>query len=124
MATRKRLSLICEIQNFANAYLGKVAKFQGYSLFRFGVLSNSLAWRWKTPPPPPPSLCMNRVNAKGLLVCQSKSNSQTVLPGSLRSLAYSELHDNLGHLRVERVMQLAKARVFWPKMQADVTDYI
>ena len=57
MATKKRLSLICEIPNFANAYLGKATKFQGYSLFRFGVLSNLLAWRWKTPPPG-----MNRVN--------------------------------------------------------------
>ena len=44
MATRKRLSLICEIPNFANAYVGKVTKFQGYRLFRFGVLSNLLAW--------------------------------------------------------------------------------
>ena len=50
MATRERLSLICEVPNFANAYLGKVTKFQGYSLFHFGVLSNILAWRWKTPP--------------------------------------------------------------------------
>ena len=46
------------------------------------------------------------------------------MPGSLRSLVYHELHDNLGNLGVERVMQLARARVFWPKMQADVTDYI
>ena len=52
MAKRKRLSLICEIPNFANAYLVKVTKFQGYSLFRFGVLSNLLAWRWKTPSSP------------------------------------------------------------------------
>ena len=35
MATRKLLSLTCEIPNFANAYLGKVTKFQGYSLFLF-----------------------------------------------------------------------------------------
>ena len=54
----------------------------------------------------------------------NKSNSQIVLSRSLRSLVHRELHDNLGHLGVERVMQLARARVFWPKMQADVTDYI
>ena len=51
MATRKDLSLIYEIPNFANAYLGKVTKFQGYSLFRFGVMSNLLAWRWNPPSP-------------------------------------------------------------------------
>ena len=59
MATTKGLSLICEIPQFANAYLGKVTKFQGYGLFRFGVLSNLLARRWKTPPG------MNRVNLLG-----------------------------------------------------------
>ena len=49
MATKKRLSLIYELRNFANTYLRKVTKFQGDGLFRFGVLSNLLAWRWKTP---------------------------------------------------------------------------
>ena len=52
------------------------------------------------------------LNAKGLLVRQSKSNSQIVLPRSLRSLVYRELHDNLGHLGVERVMQLARVEYF------------
>ena len=39
MAAMKPISLIYEIQNFANAYLGKVTEFQGNGLFRFGVLS-------------------------------------------------------------------------------------
>ena len=47
-----------------------------------------------------------------LLVRRSKSNSQIVLPRSLHSLVYRELHDILGHLGAERVMQLARARVF------------
>ena len=38
-------TLIYEIQNFANTYLGKVSKFQGNGLFSFGVLSHSLDWR-------------------------------------------------------------------------------
>ena len=50
MATKKRLSLIYELDNFANTYFGKVTKFQVDGLFRFGVLSNLLAWRWKPPP--------------------------------------------------------------------------
>ena len=49
MATKKRLSVSYEIQNFANTYLGKITKFQGNGLFRFGVLSHLLGWRWKTP---------------------------------------------------------------------------
>ena len=50
MATKKHLSLIYELENIFNSYLGKVTKFQVVGLFRFGVLSNLLAWRWKTPP--------------------------------------------------------------------------
>ena len=50
MATKKRLPLIYELENFANTYLGKVTKFQGDGFFRFGVTSNLLAWRCKTPP--------------------------------------------------------------------------
>ena len=42
MATKKRLSIIYELENF-----------QVDVLFRFGVLSNLLAWRWKTTPPSP-----------------------------------------------------------------------
>ena len=48
MATKKRLSLIYKIGNFANTYLGKANQFQGNSLFRYGVLSHLLGWRWKT----------------------------------------------------------------------------
>ena len=48
MATKKRLSSIFKFENFAK--LWKVTKFQGDSLFRFGVLSHLLGWVWKTPP--------------------------------------------------------------------------
>ena len=34
-----------ELENFANTYLRKVTKFQGDGFFRFGILSNLLAWR-------------------------------------------------------------------------------
>ena len=52
MATTKRLSLIYEIQNFADTYLRKVTKFQGNGLFRVGVLSHLLCLRLKTLPLP------------------------------------------------------------------------
>ena len=39
MATKKRLSPIYELEKFANAFSGKVTKFQGDGLFRFGVLA-------------------------------------------------------------------------------------
>ena len=54
MTTKKRLSLIYEIENFADTYLEKVTKLQGDGLLRFGVLSHLLGWRWKTLPLLPP----------------------------------------------------------------------
>ena len=81
MATRKRLSVICKIPKFANAYLGKVTKFQGYSLFRFGVLSNLLAWRWKRPPPKKKKIWIglspnSRLSQKNWLWCQCYSSQK------------------------------------------------
>ena len=42
MATEKRLFLIYEIENFSDAYLEKVTKFQSIGLLCFGVLSHLL----------------------------------------------------------------------------------
>ena len=44
----------------------KSHQFQSNGLFRFGVLSRLLGWRWKHPPPPPPR--MNSVKKWGFLV--------------------------------------------------------
>ena len=58
MAIWKHLSLICEITNFANAYLGEVTKFQGYSLL-FWSSEQFTGLEVKTPFPP----SMNRVKS-------------------------------------------------------------
>ena len=78
MATRKGLSLIYEIQNFGDTYLGKVMKFQSNGLFRFEVLSHLLG-RWKTPP------SMNRVNKIIQGVSVTKGHAKQI------SLCYSAL---------------------------------
>ena len=80
MATKKCLCLIYELENFANTYLGKVTKFQGDGLFCFGVLSNLLAWRWKTHPPG-----MNRVKTKTLPLWDSSER------GVIRERAFIRL---------------------------------
>ena len=64
MATKERPSLIYEIENFANTCFGKVTKFQGNGLLRFGVLSHLLGWRRKTP-----SVGAYRVNSGYLPIC-------------------------------------------------------
>ena len=53
MATKKLLYLICDIPNFGNAYVGKVTKFQGYSLFRKEFWAIYCLVAEKHPPPPP-----------------------------------------------------------------------
>lgn len=48
------------------------------------------------------------------------------LPLRLRFLVLSELHDNAtgGHLGVARTYERLRRLVFWPRMRADVQDYI
>jgi hypothetical protein len=52
-----------------------------------------------------------------------KDANQVVLPLKHRDLIYKSLHDDLGHLGAERVHQLARQRVYWPWMQADIEQY-
>ena len=92
MATWKRLSLICELPSFANAYLGKVTKFQGYSLLRSGVLSNLQAWRWKTPPLPG----MNRVKNSTNLV-SSLAHMGVKRATSFQTFDFSTLYISIPH---------------------------
>jgi hypothetical protein len=37
---------------------------------------------------------------------------------------YEELHGKMGHLGADRVLELARARFYWPHMQKDVEFYI
>ena len=52
MATKKHLSLIYKIENFANTYLRTVTKFQACSVLEFWAIY--WAGGGKQPPPPPP----------------------------------------------------------------------
>ena len=60
----------------------------------------------------------------GVLVQQSNHGIQIVLPESLYKLVYVELHEKMGHLGLERVLDLARRRFFWPRMAADMDSYI
>ena len=59
----------------------------------------------------------------GVLRRKCQTVNQIVLPLKHRDLIYKSLHDDMGHLGPERVLQLARCRVFWPRMQADVEEY-
>ena len=51
MATKKRLFLIFEIENFANTQLWKVTKFGGNRPKTEKVINRQTKFTWKTPPP-------------------------------------------------------------------------
>ena len=55
---------------------------------------------------------------------QSGPYLQFVLPSCFHPLIFKELHNNMGHLGVDRVLALIRERFLWPGMQADVKHYI
>ena len=59
----------------------------------------------------------------GILRRRCKDVNQLVLPLKHRGLIYKSLHDDLGHLEQYPLLQLARQRVYWPRMQADIEEY-
>ncbi|XP_055362214.1 retrovirus-related Pol polyprotein from transposon 412 [Betta splendens] len=60
----------------------------------------------------------------GLLYRTRKSEGETsfqlVLPAVLRPIVLKNLHDEMGHLGIERTLELTRSRFYWPKMAADI----
>ena len=50
--------------------------------------------------------------------------TQLVLPKSYHSHVYKEIHQEMGHLGAERVIELARERFFRPYMQRDITHFV
>ena len=59
-----------------------------------------------------------------ILMRKTKNNTQIVLPEVYKGLIFRELHENLGHIGSEKVMDLACRRFYWPNMQKDVEFYV
>ena len=60
----------------------------------------------------------------GILYHKSGLRNQIVLPKKYRKRVYEELHENMGHLGADRVIELARERFYWPFMRADITHYV
>ena len=60
----------------------------------------------------------------GILFRKTATRSQLVLPSKFHPLIYRELHEEMGHLGVERTLHLARNRFYWPHMQRDIEHYI
>ena len=63
------------------------------------------------------------VGKDGVLRHQSGPYTQLVLPQRYQHLVYKELHREIGHLGCDRVIQPARERFYWPRMQNDITHY-
>ena len=50
--------------------------------------------------------------------------SQVVLPKKMRRRVYKELHEDMGHLGLERVLALARDRFYWPYMRRDIEHFV
>eukprot|EP00064_Thunnus_orientalis_P023816 superscaffoldBa00009410_g24077 len=49
-----------------------------------------------------------------------KTTYQLVLPAELRDTVLTSLHDHMGHMGVDRTMDLVRSRFYWPRMAVDV----
>lgn len=50
----------------------------------------------------------------------AQTQHQLVLPKELRPLVLKSLHDDMGHMGVERTLDLIRKRFYWPKLASDV----
>lgn len=60
----------------------------------------------------------------GILRRRKGRRTQIIVPKQLRSLVLKELHENMGHLGVDRTLDLARERFYWPHMQRDIVHHI
>ena len=60
----------------------------------------------------------------GVLFRKTARYRQIVLPQKYRQTVYVELHEKMGHVGPEKVIELSQQRFYWPRMSADITNYI
>ena len=65
-----------------------------------------------------------KVGTDGVLYRLPGTVRPVVLPGRLRQQVYKELHEEMGYLGSERVIDLAREQFFWPHMKQDITHYV
>ena len=64
------------------------------------------------------------MDREGILHRRTESRNQVILPQKYRKIIFKELHDKMGHLGSERVINLARDRFFWPHMARDIEHYV
>ncbi len=56
--------------------------------------------------------------------CDNRPVFQLVLPHVLRSSVLTSLHNQMGHMGIERTLELVRSRFYWPKMVSDIETKI
>lgn len=56
--------------------------------------------------------------------CDNRPVCQLVLPHVLRSSVLTSLHNQMGHMGIERTLELVRSRFYWPKMASDIETKI
>ena len=49
---------------------------------------------------------------------------QLILPSKLKSLVYSRLDVNTGHIGTNRTPELIKSRLYWPLMDNEIKHFV
>ena len=64
------------------------------------------------------------LDKEGILRRRKGTKTQIIVPKQLRSLVLKDLHENMGHLGVDRTLDLVRERFYWPHMQRDIEHHI
>ena len=64
------------------------------------------------------------VSKDGILYHKTPKLMQLVLPSRYHRLVYKHLHEEIGYLGVERTVQLARDRFYWPHMARDIEHHV
>jgi transposase InsO family protein len=55
---------------------------------------------------------------------EDRTIQQAVIPKSSIPVVLLQLHNNMGHLGRDKTSSLVRQRVYWPRMQTDITSWI
>ena len=64
------------------------------------------------------------VDQDGVLRRRTSRREQLLIPKAYHPLVFKELHQDMGHLGVERTLDLIRERFYWPQMSKDVEHFV
>ncbi|TKS84065.1 Retrovirus-related Pol polyprotein from transposon 412 [Collichthys lucidus] len=59
-----------------------------------------------------------------LLYRKSAGRRQLVLPATYKQTVLTQLHNNMSHVGVEKVLSLVRERFYWPFMKKEIEEYV